>query len=225
MNQSRIKILEKLRIAWAVFCEGGWKKLWWKCRQALWMKKYRTRGIDLEYVSCKDLGLSEGTYGHHSATPGPELEKVLKTLNIGPRDSIIDLGCGKGGALITMASFPFAKIAGLEICQEMAAVAEANLSKLGINRLKIYCANALDFHALDDFNYIYLYNPFLGEIFEQFIKNLQESLARRPRAITIIYRNPKCHEAGVANGLFKRINIMEYGPHPWFIYTNTDVAG
>jgi hypothetical protein len=215
-------LITKLQSARAIYRSGGWKGLWWKCRQYLWQRRFKKKGFDLDYVSCEDLQYLEFYY-HYAPTPGPELARVLHALHVGQDDSIIDIGCGKGGTLITMASFPFKKIAGLEMSMDLAKTAEANLARAGINRVQINSGDARSFSDLDEFNYIYLYNPFGGDIFEQFVSNLKRSLARQPRPMTIVYRNPKCHEMLIKGG-FDRVRRFDFGEHPWFIYRDRDVS-
>jgi predicted rRNA methylase YqxC with S4 and FtsJ domains len=76
----------------------------------------RIKGIDvIRGVHKSDLGIALNRQPHHYSSSGNKyLENVLQNLNIQPTDNIIDLGCGKGGALITMAKFPFKEIYGVE---------------------------------------------------------------------------------------------------------------
>ena len=66
----------------------------------------RFRGVDIEPVGKMELGYaSDSPYGAHDITAGPELKKVLRGLSL-PRESAdIDIGCGKGAALITLGTF------------------------------------------------------------------------------------------------------------------------
>src|SRR5215470_7046356 len=63
--------------------------------------------IDLGYVSVKDLGSTEDRAVFHDNSGGPPLDIILRTLSISPSDEMLDLGCGKAGAILTMAKYPF----------------------------------------------------------------------------------------------------------------------
>lgn len=190
---------------WGIFC---------------WRLKARLRGLDLDYGSVEDLGLSNRTSHEHSETPGPDLRRVLKSLDLQPGSAILDFGCGKGGALMTMAQFPFTKIAGCDISPGLLSVAKNNMQKLGISGIRFYCCDARHFTDLDEYDYFYFFNPFPREVFEAVMANIAASLARRPRETRIIYRNPQCHEIVVADGLFERIATISQGSHPFYVYTH-----
>jgi ribosomal protein L11 methylase PrmA len=170
----------------------------------------RSRGIDLDEVSLEELGLSSERSIAHASSAGPELEVVFRALCIRQGDAIIDFGSGKGGAIITMARFPFSKIAGVEISPELVQIAKTNLSRLGIERTEIFCSDASAFTELDEYTHVYFYHPFPCNVMEPVIKNIEASLTRRPRNMTIIYRNPVCHRAVIAGSLFKQ--VREIGP-------------
>ncbi|NPV62169.1 MAG: class I SAM-dependent methyltransferase [Methanotrichaceae archaeon] len=165
--------------------------------------------IDLNYVSIEDLGLSEKRSIWMENSGGPILESILNQLGIGPTDSIIDLGCGKGGAIITFAKFPFRKIAGLDISLDMIRVAQDNFLKLRIDNTELYCCDAGNFLDLDEFNYIYMFNPFKFQVMEEVMSNLCDSAMRNPRSITIIYRNPVCHKVIMKNSTFKFLTAFD----------------
>src|SRR5260370_40018593 len=101
-------------------------------------------GRDLRTFAARPLVFSPiaSTAGWHQSSRRPVLALVLQTLPISHQDSILDIGCGRGGAIITMAQYPFARIDGVEISPDLAAVAERNLARLGISRSSIRCCNA-----------------------------------------------------------------------------------
>ena len=72
------------------------------------------RGIDLRRISVADLGLREDRSVEHGASGGPELEDVLNRLPITREDNVLDLGCGMGSAMITLARYPFARVDGVD---------------------------------------------------------------------------------------------------------------
>lgn len=179
---------------------GRWRALrqiWGEAGPAgiAWELFKRRHGLDLRYVSVDGLGIREDQGHHYSDSGGPHLQRILSALPITRADAILDVGCGKGGALITMHRFPFGRVAGLDLSSELLHVARANLVRLGLETTTLYHADAGEFTDLDGFSHLYLYNPFPEAVFERFLDRLQESLERRPRRLTLIYKNPVCGAA------------------------------
>jgi SAM-dependent methyltransferase len=133
------------------------------------------------------------------------LGRVLKDLKISDKDSIIDLGCGKGGALLYMTKFPFRMIAGIEYSQAVFLKAKDNLEKMKQNQIQLIHGDAGSFDGFDDFNYVYMFNPFGSVTMSRVMNRISESYKKEPRDIFIIYKNPECHTEVLENGVVKKI--------------------
>src|SRR4051794_20589715 len=72
-------------------------------------------GIDLNFVSVQELGLTDDKAKFYSDSGGPDLDVVIRALPVSPSDEILDVGCGKGGAALTLARHPFRRVDGIEI--------------------------------------------------------------------------------------------------------------
>jgi SAM-dependent methyltransferase len=142
----------------------------------------KIRGIDVEPA-----------WGY-SDSGGPYLEPILRTLDITPADSVVDLGSGKGGALLTMVRYPFARVDGVEISPELAEISRINLARAAITKSEVYCCDAAEFPDLDSYTFIYMFNPFPPSVLERVMENLNASIVRRPRPLTVIYMNPEDHD-------------------------------
>jgi SAM-dependent methyltransferase len=181
----------------------------------------RRRGLDLGFASVEDLGLPAARAHWYSDSGGPELAGVLDSLAI-PRDSVgLDLGCGKGGAAITMARRHFASVTGVELSSDLTRIAECNAQRAGLGNLRFVCSDASAFASLDTFTHIYLYNPFPCTVLAEVLENLRASLLRRERELLLIYRNPVCDDAVAASGLFNRERTLKPGQHWWYIYRHS----
>lgn len=191
---------------------------------ALWA---RGRRLDFSRVSVADLGLREDRAKHHSASGGVFLIDVLRELRIPPGSRVVDLGCGKGSAMCTLARFPFEEVAGVEISPAMASIAEKNLRKLNIRGWNIYIADASDFTDLDRFTHVYMFNPFPEVVMADVMRNLGASLKRTPRTLTVIYFFPTCHDILIKSGLFTITRQIDSNlTHAFHIYQHQpSVAG
>jgi predicted RNA methylase len=185
---------------------------------AVWV---RWRGLDFGPVSLKELGFSYDNSEHHSASGGVFLRDALRQLEIPPGSRAIDLGCGKGSAVCTLAGFPFEEVAGVELSPDLARIAEQNARKLAIDNAPFYVSDAADFQDLDRFTHIYMFNPFPASVMEAVMRNLAASLARAQRTITLIYFFPVCHDTIWSSGLFQRtVEVDVKFTHPYRVYVH-----
>lgn len=176
--------------------------------------------IDLGFASLEDLGLSEKTSHWHSNSGGADLDVVLEQLPITTHDTVIDVGCGKGGALITLSQYPFSIVDGVEISEDLLTVAAKNLEITKCHKTELIHADATFFDAYDKYNYIYMYSPFPQSVMEVVMEHINRSVARKPRLVTIIYRNPAYHDVLVGAGIFRSTQEFNHTSHPIRIYQN-----
>ena len=94
-------------------------RLWW-----------RLSGLDFKIVSIQELGLNSERANYHKDGCGPLLRDLLKQLKVSQDDAALDIGSGKGGAMATLARFPFRQVDGVEISPDLVEAARNNLAKL-----------------------------------------------------------------------------------------------
>jgi SAM-dependent methyltransferase len=191
---------------------GRWRELTWRIR-------LRVHDVDLRRVTLDELGLPPETAIGYSNSGGPDLDAVLTALRISPGAAVVDLGCGKGGALITLAQHPFGRVTGIDLSPDLLRVADQNITKMGLDHVDLHCVDAVEFD-LDDYDYVYLYNPFPCNVVRAVMGNLVDSIRRRPRRVTIIYNTPRCHDTVVSSGGFEKVGEYPSGPSlpPFFVY-------
>ena len=136
-------------------------------------------------------------------------ELIFKGLQITPHDSLIDIGCGKGKAIVMLSKLPFGAVDGYDISEELCEVAKRNIANLGIRNSHIFCANALEFDEYDKYTYFYLYNPVPEAVFEVVFDNILKSVNRVARKIHIININPKYSHIILRNKEFKLVNELK----------------
>lgn len=149
------------------------------------------------------------------------LVNMLNDFDITTRDSILDIGCGKGSAIRKMLQFPFYQVDGIELSEHIAAIAIQNFKHLEVTRTNIFIEDATKYTDYDNYNFIYLYDPFPTSVMDFVVNSMINSLQRSPRELVIIYNNPVCHESLVNDGKFRKAGIY---PDNWgntiAIYTN-----
>lgn len=119
--------------------------------------------------------------------------------------TFIDLGCGKGRALLLASEYPFAEVIGVEIAPQLHCVALENVSRYKAARQTEGRSIAPPVHVLreDAAGYtfpagplvVYLYHPFCRPVLDQVLANLARSLAKDPRELVILYINHELRDA------------------------------
>ena len=140
-----------------------------------------------------------------------DMPGVFDVLNIKETDRLLDVGSGKGYAMYMFSQFPFSAIHGVELSEELARISKENLEKIfpNDNRFKVFCENAFSFPKIDDYNYIYMYNPFPREVIGEFVEILKQSVLRREDKLTVIYQNPQKGSLFEQSGVFKTVLLKD----------------
>jgi SAM-dependent methyltransferase len=176
---------------------------------------WRLRGLDFGIVSVHELKLDPNRANYHKDGGGPLLRDVLDQLGITANDVVLDLGSGKGGAMATLARYPFKFVDGVEIAPELAAAARKNFDKLNLPQCRVFIADAAEYADLDPYTYIFMFNPFPEVVLEHVLKNLEHSLRRTPRRVRLLYSNPLHETMVLASGTFKKTFV--YQPYPGYM--------
>jgi SAM-dependent methyltransferase len=156
------------------------------------------------------VGLGAETRVGHEPSPWFILPRILGREEVGPEDVFVDIGAGMGRVVLEAARlYPFKRVVGVELSEEFARVArtviEKNRHRLRCKQVDIVCADARDYRVDDDVTVVYLYNPFLGEVFAAAVQSIIASVDRRPRRLRLIYFNPEEHGQLVATGRFRQV--------------------
>jgi hypothetical protein len=109
--------------------------------------------------------------------------------------TFIDLGSGKGRTLLMASRYPFRRIIGLELLQELDLIALQNIARYRDHHQKCfniesYAGDAQRFKFPAEPTVLYLFNPFPRHVWRQVLTNLHSSLLAAPRPVYVIYHNP-----------------------------------
>jgi SAM-dependent methyltransferase len=106
----------------------------------------------------------------------------------------IDIGCGRGRALVLAGKFDFKRIIGIEISPQLAREAQEVTAKFASHPeiISIQCTDARDFVWPETESLVlFLYNPFSRPVLCEVLARLQQSLRRSPRAVYVLYFSPE----------------------------------
>ena len=102
--------------------------------------------------------------------------------------TFLDLGCGKGRALLVAAQFPFRQIEGIELSPELCRIATENVD--ADPRITVRQGDATDLGFPPTPLLVYLYHPFLAPALRKMLTNLECSFKQQPREIYLLRANP-----------------------------------
>ncbi|MFT4561179.1 MAG: SAM-dependent methyltransferase [Gammaproteobacteria bacterium] len=113
-----------------------------------------------------------------------------------PSTVFVDLGAGKGRAVLLASQLRFKQVIGIEISPELATVAQRNVEKFGPSRIansqsEIICGDVAETVFPLEPLVVYLYNPFVVPIMQKVISNLIDSVIEHPRRILVVYFRPE----------------------------------
>lgn len=178
---------------------------------ALWLRYHR-----LEFASGSFVSPDDGK--EHAPSGGPLLTKVIRSLQVSEGSVALDLGVGMGLAALTL-SRHFSLVVGVELSPELVAAAKRNVARMRVANIELHCADARLFSTgLDRATHVYMFNPFPVTIMNAVVENLTRSLRRAPRRLTIIYKNPVCHDSIVAAGFIHQRDFHFRDSHPFSVY-------
>jgi SAM-dependent methyltransferase len=132
------------------------------------------------------------------------VRNALKDLEPGTADVFVDLGSGKGKALLIAGKLPFKHVIGVELDEKLSESARSNIGQAG-GRLKasaVDCitASVLEWPIPDETSVVFMANPFIGHTFRSAIGRIIESYDRRPRTLHIVYLHPWEHDWLMSTG-------------------------
>ncbi len=111
------------------------------------------------------------------------------------RYTFVDIGSGKGRALMIAAGFPFREVVGVELSPELAETARRNLQQFAsagnMVPSRVILGDAARAELPDGPLVLSVYHPFAAPVMRAFLAQLDASLRERPREVFLLYFNPE----------------------------------
>jgi len=133
--------------------------------------------------------------------------------------TFVDIGAGKGRAILLASTYPFKQIIGIGISEKLVNIAKKNLLSFPEDLRKCFnvellCIDAVEFEIPKVPCVIYLYNPFDEPIMQKIVQKIIKSYNELHRRMVILYFAPTCGH------IFDKIEIFEKKllPHGLYIY-------
>jgi len=153
-------------------------------------------------------------------------EEMMRALPIRFQEfTFVDLGSGKGRALLMAAPYGFRRITGVEFNPAWHQAAEENIRKYITScsaenkpaaAIESLCMDARDFEFPDGALVVYLFNPFSEPVLAAVLDRLRQSFLENPRPVFVAYRYLE-HEHLLKKGQW--VDKVA-GTEQWAVYKN-----
>jgi SAM-dependent methyltransferase len=120
----------------------------------------------------------------------------------------VDLGCGKGRAVMMASEYGFREAVGVELHASLAEIAEANIAVWtaagqAVCPIRIVCQDATEFMFPSGACLLYLFNPFAAPVMKRLVERIEDDFAGRPGGLDLIYFNPESGQLLEEHGGFE----------------------
>jgi SAM-dependent methyltransferase len=145
----------------------------------------------------------------HIASDPEEFHSALGALGVPDfhRFTFVDLGAGKGRALLLAARHGFRRIIGVEFAQQLVEVAQRNILSAGPGiaaRTHIVQHDAGTYDLPDEPIVLFMYNPFGAKTMATVARRTRASYERNPRPLHVVYVVPEQLQAWTQEGFVAR---------------------
>lgn len=173
-----------------------------------------TAGIVELSVLDVDSPSYESGHRYQATTPGV-FRQMIAELDIPYANYVfIDIGSGKGRALLLASEFPFKRIIGVEFAPQLHEVAQRNISVFKnpaqkCKQLASVCTDAALYAFPVEPSVLYFYHPFEEDVMVRVLSNIRQSFEVHPRDMFVVYQNP------LYSGLLKKhefLTLLKTGP-------------
>ena len=237
MADARAEVWESVRRWWRrereskSFARAGWSLacVCWEFLRESTPERKRRRYGDAEYDWERRVNTTGGGLGARSRFLGllhseyqpiePEIfREIFGQLEIEyERFTFVDIGSGKGRALLLAAEYPFRRIVGVELLPDLHEIAAGNVAHDG--RIELIRGDAAEFAFPLEPLVVYFFNPLPEMGLREVVKNLGGSVRESPRTVYVIYINPLYEGTAFGSG-FEKIG----GTHQYSVFQSVQVA-
>jgi SAM-dependent methyltransferase len=114
--------------------------------------------------------------------------------------TFLDVGAGKGRAVLLASEFPFRNVIGVELNATMASIAQANAAlwrrahkndptASAVAPIRIVHDDALNFELPSIPTLVFLFHPFEAPVLRSFLRRIETAFAKRPGTLDLLYVN------------------------------------
>jgi hypothetical protein len=169
------------------------------------------------------LDRTPGAY-FYVATTASLIYEILTSLALESGTfAFVDMGSGKGRALLVASEFAFARIVGIELSPQLHRIARANIERYSpasqqCTNFELRCMNVVDYKYGREPVVLFLFDPFDRDTLGRVVANLETSLTATPREAYVVYVHPQFEDVLQSSPSLQK--VKEGGPawRPWSRY-------
>ncbi len=112
------------------------------------------------------------------------------------RTVFLDVGAGKGRALLLASQYPFLRVEGIELNPSLTEIAQANITRWAasplaetLSPIALHQGDATKFPLPHEPTLAYLFHPFEAKLLGRFLRHVERSLKAHPRPFDLLYVN------------------------------------
>jgi SAM-dependent methyltransferase len=130
--------------------------------------------------------------------------------------TFVDLGAGKGRAMLLASELPFRRVVGVEFAPELCEVARRNVESFQsaaqrCREFEVVCADAAGYELPDEPTLVYIYNSFEEPLMRAVLANVRRSADERPRKLLLALVNRKLDASALAETGWRCLAEHEHG--------------
>jgi len=159
--------------------------------------QYGTETAEIVRVGALDIPAEKLEHTNRYEAVAPEaFDAMMQKLGIRFEEFVfVDIGSGKGRALLLASRWRFKRVLGVEISDRLAKLSLQNIRTFcqqveGPAPVEVVCGDALEYDLPDENLVVFLYNPFTEQSMRKLVANLEGSLEHRPRRSYVVYHRP-----------------------------------
>lgn len=132
------------------------------------------------------------------------------------RYSFVDIGAGKGRAMLVASELPFRQVIGIELNPAMADIAQRNVDHWIASHaddptspahapVRLLEQDALEFDFPRTPCLAFLFHPFEAPLMKKLLRRMESQFAKRPAELDVLYVNAECAAVFEANPAFEKL--------------------
>lgn len=160
----------------------------------------------------------------YEAAPAWLIRETIAAIPLQPHMfAFVDMGSGKGRALLVASEFPFVQIVGIELSQELHRIAEENIRRYRsasqqCTAFSLHCMNAAKYSFGPEPLVLFLFNPFGKDTIRSILADLEASLNAKRREAYVVYVNPRFEALARSAHFLRKVRKGGVWWRPWGRY-------